>query len=109
MVAISIVLTMSVLGIIIFILIHIRLKQEKNIEEHGIEVDAIVTKVTDNYDTDTHIRTYNTFVKFMGDDNNEHEAILINVSNRFSYGRKMKIKFLPGKYKHCLFISQQIN
>lgn len=109
MAAISIILAMSVLGIIIFILIHINLKQEKNIEEHGIEVDAVVTKVTDNYDPDTSVRTYITFVKFMGDDNNEHEARLINVSKSFPYGRKMKIKFLPGNYKYCLFISQQIN
>lgn len=109
MVVVSIILAMFALGIIIISLIHIQLKQERNIEEYGIEVDAVVTKVTDNYDTDTHISTYNTFVKFIGDDNNEHEAILINVSNSFPYGRKMKIKFLPGKYKHCLFISQQID
>lgn len=106
---ILVILTMFVLAIIIFIIIHIRRKQEKNIEEHGIEVDAVVTKVIENYDPDIPKRTYNTFVKFIGDDNNEHEAILINVSSSFPYGGKIKIKFLPGKYKHCLFISQQIN
>jgi len=105
---IIIISSIFVFGIIVFIAIHITAKQEKHMEKYGIEADAVVTKVI-SHKSDNQIRTYDTYVKFMGDDNMAHEALLINVSCSFPYGRKMKIKFLAGKYESCLFISQQID
>lgn len=56
------------------------------------EVDAVATKVTDTYDIDTHLRRYTTYVKFIGDDNNEHEGMLINFSIWLK-NEKMNIKY----------------
>ena len=102
--ALFIILAMIILGIIIISIILFMLKREKNIEKNGIEVDAVVTKVTDSYDNDSRIRIYTSYVKYIGDDNNEHESKIINISTNYSYGKKLKVKFLPGKYKYCIVV-----
>mgnify|MGYP004557736477 CR=1 FL=1 len=107
--AIILVTGITLLILFVWFLVRHSLKVEQNIEQNGIEVDAVVTRVIDTYDRDIHLRRYKTFVKFVGDDNKEHEGRLINVSMSFPYGRKMRVRFLPGEYDCCLFMSQQID
>ena len=109
MAAILLIGGIALLIIISWLLVRHSLKFEQNLEQNGIEVDAVVTKVTDTYDRDTELRRYTTYVKFIGDDNNEHEGMLVNVSMSFPYGRKMRVRYLPGEYDLCLFMSQQID
>lgn len=73
----------------------------------GIEIDSIVCRVEEKWDIDSHKRYYNAYVKYIGDDNLEHEALL-NVRNNFPYGRKVKIKYLPTKYDYAIFLSQEL-
>lgn len=101
-----IVLIIVSIAIILFmiIIINIALKREKEIEVKGIETDAIVSKV----EYDVEYQRYTAYVKYIGDDEKEHEAI-INVATNFPYGRKIRIKFLPGKYSYVIFVSQQLD
>ena len=93
-----IIISMIVLGAIIKIITLLQLKKEKDIETNGIEVDAIVTKVTKGN------RIYISYVTYIGDDNNKHEARIINISRNYPYGEKLRIKFLPGKYRYCIVV-----
>ena len=96
--ALSVIIPMIILGVIINSIPFFMLKREKNIEKNGIEVEATVTKVTKE------TRLYTTYVTYIGDDNNEHDASIINISKNYPYGEKLRIKFLPGKYKHCIVV-----
>lgn len=88
-----------------------KLKFVQNIEQNGIETEAIVTKVTSTYDSDIRQRRYITYVKFIGDDNNEREGRLLNVpllSSDFQSEEKLRVSFLPGEYDLVFFISKEI-
>jgi len=93
-------------AIIIITIIVIAVKKEKEIYKNGIETDSYVVKVDQRKDHD-HITRYHCYVKYLGDDNMEHEALL-NASLDAPIGRKVKIKFLSGKYDYVVFISQEI-
>ena len=93
-----IVLPMIILGLLIKSILFLQLKIEQNIENNGIEVNAIVTKVTKAN------RIYTSYVTYIGDDNIEHEARIINLSKNYPYGEKLRIKFLPGKYRYCIVV-----
>lgn len=91
---------------IIVIAINVALKKEKQIYQEGIEVDSVVNKV-EHYYYDHDLR-YRCYVKYIGDDNLEHNALL-NVRSNLPIGRKVRIKFLPGKYDEAVFVSQEID
>ena len=95
--------------IIFAILIYYSYKMENNILQNGIETDAVVTKVTAVYDSDRiDKRRYTAYAKFIGDDTNEHEAVL-SASINFPYGKKLRVKYLPGKYDYCVVVSQEVD
>ena len=77
---------------------HHKLKSLHKIEQNGIEAEAIVTKITSYYDRDMNHKTYITHVKFIGDDNNEHEGRLLNVSTLSLdlQNIKMKLRFVKN-------------
>ena len=107
--------TVSIILLVVFIIIIIAIiaiainaaiKKEKQVYQEGIEVDSVVTRSESYFETDHDLR-YRSFVKYVGDDNLEHEAIL-NVRTNLPIGRKIIIRFLPGKYDEVVFISQEI-
>lgn len=83
-------------------------KTWKKIYNEGIEANSVVSKIERNYDTNNHRYYYLAYVKYIGDDNIEHEALL-NVKTNFPYGRKIKIKYLPPKYDYVVFVSQELD
>ena len=50
---------------------------------------------------------YRCYVKYFGDDNLEHEATL-NANLNAPIGRKIRIKYMPGKYDYVVFVSQEL-
>lgn len=107
--------TMSIILIVVFVIviiaviviaINVAMKKEKQIYQEGIEVDSVVSRSESYFDRDHDMR-YRCFVKYVGDDNLEHEAIL-NVHTNLPVGRKVKIRFLPGKYDEAVFVSQEL-
>lgn len=93
---------------IICTVIYMAIKHEKKIYNEGIEANSVVSKIERNYDTNNHRYYYLAYVKYIGDDNIEHEALL-NVKTNFPYGRKIKIKYLPPKYDYAVFVSQELD
>ena len=96
------------IAIALFFAIRHSINFEKNMEVNGIETDAVVSKVILS-DRDINSKRFDTYVSFTGDDKNMHEGRLINVSFNFPVGRKMRIKYLPGKYDLCILVSQEVN
>lgn len=91
--------------IILVILLVIATNRDKKIMNEGIEAHSIVCRVEKKWKDGRSY--YNAYVKYIGDDNLEHEALLSAKIN-FPYGRKIKIKYLPPKYDYAVFLSQEL-
>lgn len=95
------VIIMAIFCLIMIIFVIIRYIK---IRKYGIEVDAVVTnvvrwKITEG--TRKGKTDYTTSVKYVGDDNQEHEATL-QCKAHFSKGEKLKVLYLPGKYNYVI-------
>lgn len=98
-----------VVVIVVVVIVAVVLSKEKKIEKYGIEADAVVTKVYARRNSDRLAGfDYFPYVGYIGDDNQKHEARL-NCNFNPPIGRKMRVKYLPGKYDYVIFISQEIN
>ena len=80
-------------------------KREKEIYSNGIEVNSVVSR-NEHYFVDHHSR-YRCYVSYQGDDGSTHEGLL-NLRSNLPVGRKVQIKYIPGKYDEVLFVSQEI-
>ncbi len=100
------IIIISVLTIVITA-IKIASKKEQNIYNIGIEVDSVVAKCEHYFDRD-HDSRYRCYVKYIGNDNIEHEGLL-NVRTNLPIGRKVRVKYLPEKYEEVVFVSQEID
>ena len=95
-----------IMAIFSLIMIIFGIRREIKIRKHGIEVEAVATKVVSDRITDGPRRgrfDYTPYVKYIGDDNQEHEAWL-NCNVSFSVGEKLDVKYLPGKYDYVVLI-----
>ncbi len=77
----------------------------KKIEKEGIKTMATVIRCESDHRVEHRITTgaYIIYVKFIGDDNKEHETCCRNTKH-ISVGTRVEIKFLPKKYKHIILI-----
>ena len=106
------IIIVSILIIVIFLTIvttavKIASKKEQNIYTTGIEVESVVAKCEHYFDRD-HDSRYRCYVKYVGNDNLEHEGLL-NVRTNLPIGRTVRVKYLPGKYEEVVFVSQEID
>lgn len=102
-----IILTAIFLAIVIPLII-VTLKREKEIYENGLEADGVVSRVESRMARIRNGLEYFPYIRYVGDDGQEHEGLL-NVSVQFKIGRKMRIKYLPGRYDEVRFISQEFD
>ena len=103
LIALSVLIVVLVVGLTIY-----AINKEKKIMTEGIEVDSIISRIEETYNEYNDFkRSYRAYVKYVGNDNMEHEALL-NVSNNFPYGRKIRIKYLPPEYDFAIFVSQEL-
>lgn len=96
----------GIVAIMFIFIIVIAIKKEKQIYQNGIETNGVVDKVEQYYDRN-HNSRYRCYIKYIGDDNLEHLGLL-NVRTNLPYGRKVKIKYVSGKYNEVVFVSQEI-
>ncbi len=102
---------MTILIIIAFLaivvtVIKIAIKKEKDIYSYGIEVDSVVVNCEQYFDGD-HALRHHCYVKYVGDDGIEHKGLL-NARTTLPVGRKIRVKYIPGKYDEVVFVSQEI-
>ena len=75
----------------------------KKISTQGVETEGTVSRIDENYDEDTGNTTYYYYVKYLDENNNEHEALIHNPKN-LKAGDRIRIKYLPGNGRYAQFI-----
>lgn len=93
------------LAIIVTVLVTKTFRLENELLQDGIIADAVVVRCRAKR-KDGKKRYYPT-VRYRASDGKEHEAS-INVRTNLPVGRKLKIKYLPGKYDYVAFVSQEL-
>lgn len=92
---------------IVITAVKLALKRESRIYTEGIETDSIVSKSEHYFDRD-HDSRYRCYVTYTGDDGFKHEGLL-NLRSDLPVGRKVRIRYTPGKYDYVVFVSQDLN
>ena len=92
------------LAIVMTVLLRKALRLERELQENGIVADAVVVRC-ESRRSDGRIR-YSPYVRYVAG-GVEHEAAL-NLRSNLPIGRKLKIKYLPGKWDYVAFVSQEL-
>ena len=108
MVAIPVFMLIFVISFLalLFWLIHQAKKKEDEIYTQGIEAQAVVSSNEMYYRNGN--RRCNCFVEFTGDDGMRHKGRL-NLSTDLPIGRRVRIRYLPGKYENVVFMAQELD
>lgn len=92
------------LAVAMAILVRRALRQEKELQENGIVADAVVVRCESRLDDGR--RRYSPYVRYVAG-GEEHEAAL-NLRSNLPIGRKLKIKYVPGKWDYVALVSQEL-
>lgn len=92
------------LAVVMAVLIRKALLRERELQEDGLVADAVVVRC-ESHLSDGH-RRYSPYVKYVAG-GEEHEAAL-NLRSNLPIGRKLKIKYVPGKWDYVAFVSQEL-
>ena len=99
----------AVVVIIIIIGFIYNYKRSKAINERGIEVDAVVSRIKENegQDSDGNRTTdYEYFVKYKTESGETVEAKLGNPPRFIMEGSQLRVKYLPEKPKYVLMVKK---
>lgn len=76
------------------------IRRARKIDRDGVETDAVVSRIDENYDPDLNESTYTIVVKYR-DDNGEtiESPMALDPSERYEVGQKVRIKYIPGLHQ----------
>lgn len=101
-----------VIGVIVLVVIIgfiYNYKRSKAINEKGIEVDAVLSRIkeVEGQDSDGDRTTdYEYFVKYKNESGETVEAKLGNPPRFITEGTQLRVKYLPEKPKYVLMVKQ---
>lgn len=101
-----------VIGVIVLVVIIgfiYNYKRNKAINEKGIEVDAVLSRIkeVEGQDSDGNRTTdYEYFVKYKNESGETVEAKLGNPPRFITEGTQLRVKYLPEKPKYVLMVKQ---
>ena len=101
-----------VIGVIVLVVIIgfiYNYKRRKAINEKGIEVDAVLSRIkeVEGQDSDGNRTTdYESFVKYKNESGETVEAKLGNPPRFITEGTQLRVKYLPEKPKYVLMVKQ---
>ena len=76
------------------------LKKAHKIDREGIETDAVVSRITENWDSETHSLSYTTYVTYRDRDGNMLESPMEFSRNpEHAKGDEIRIRYIPGEKK----------
>jgi hypothetical protein len=99
-----------VIGVIVLVVIIgfiYNYKRSKAINEKGIEVDAVLSRIKEMErvnDDGSHETEYEYFVKYKNESGEAVEARLGNPPRFITEGTKLRVKYLPEKPKYVLMV-----
>ena len=93
-----------IIGIIVVGLFIIKaatmLKKAKKIDREGLETDAVVSRVEEIWDPETHSSSYTTYVEYKDEDGVLRESPMTLTQNvEYERGESVRIRFIPGEHK----------
>lgn len=97
----------AVVVIIIIIGFIYNYKRSKAINERGIEVDAVLSRIREVEGTDSdnnQITDYEYYVKYKTESGETVEARLGNPPRFITEGTQLRVKYLPEKPKYVLMV-----
>ncbi len=101
-----------VIGVIVLVVIIgfiYNYKRSKAINEKGIEVDAVLSRIkeVEGQDSDgNRTSDYEYFVKYKNESGETVEAKLGNPPRFITEGTQLRVKYLPEKPKYVLMVKQ---
>lgn len=101
-----------VIGVIVLVVIIgfiYNYKRSKAINEKGIEVDAVLSRIkeVEGQDSDGNRTTdYEYFVKYKNESGETVEAKLGNPPRFITEGKQLRVKYLPEKPKYVLMVKR---
>ena len=84
-------------------------QRSKKIDQNGIEVDAVVSRIkeTETEDSDgNHTTEYDYYVKYRTEAGETVEAKLGNPPRFITEGTSLRVKYLPEKPKYVLMVKK---
>lgn len=73
------------------------LMKATKIDKEGIETDAVVTRVEEDYDPDNAVTSYSTYVEYTDENGELRESYMaLTMDSEHEVGEKLRIKYLPG-------------
>ncbi|MBP5255279.1 MAG: hypothetical protein J6Z23_07875 [Lachnospiraceae bacterium] len=92
---------LGILAILFFaVQVFFVLRKAKKIDREGIETDAIVSRVVEDWDSDSSETSYTTYVRYTDEKGKQRESAMTLTTNvEYAEGQWVRIRFLPGDYK----------
>lgn len=100
----------AALVILIAVVFVITVRRNRRIRQEGIETDAVVSRVEENYNAQgdgTLSVSYSYYVQYEDQNGTTHEAILSKVlQSHYRVGDELRIRYLPEKPKYAFPIKR---
>ncbi len=74
------------------------LRKAKKIDSEGVETDAVVSKITENWDPDTAVSSFTTYVQYTDENGELRETpMAFTPGTEHSRGDRVRIRYIPGE------------
>ena len=67
----------------------------KRIDEDGIEVNGVVSRVDESFDSDTGAVEISVYARYRTEDGKEIEGLLLNAPSSLQEGQRVRLKYHP--------------
>ena len=73
------------------------LKKAKKIEQEGIETDAVVSRIEETWDEESHSSSYTTYVEYTDKEGMLRESAMVLTSQmEYTVGQHVRIRYVQG-------------
>ena len=99
-------LVLFVIAAAVFVILAVNvIKRARKIDRDGVETDAVVSRIDENYDPDLNESTYTIVVKYKDDSGEIIESpMALDPSERYEAGQKVRIKYIPGLHQQVRLV-----
>ena len=87
----------AVIVVVAVVRVVLTLMKANRIDKEGIETDAVVTRVVEDFDPDNAVTSYSTYVEYRDENGELRESYMaLTMDAEHEVGDKLRIKYVPG-------------
>lgn len=76
------------------------LNKAKKIDREGVETDAVISRIVENWNPDTASSSYTTYAEYRDESGELRESPMALSSNlTYAKGEKLRIRYIPGDHE----------